>query len=138
MCFRILSVCFVSLFFAACDGQEKTSVINKTTEIISKVPEVKTAPEQVIEKPIQLKPRPALNLSVDDISIDQDNRDYVFNLDKESAETNSQLFETLSRDQAESSYNLSGKILTDEEKIDNKEYLDSIEGLQINIEGNFQ
>jgi hypothetical protein len=33
---------------------------------------------------------------------------------------------------------LSGEVLTDEEKIDSKEYIDSIDGVQINIEGSFE
>jgi hypothetical protein len=132
MCFRILSVCFVSLFFAACSGQEQTEAINKITE-------VKIVPKQATEKPIQQKPRPALKLSVDNISLDhQGNNDDIFNIEKESTETHSVTFETLTRDKKESDINVSGKLLTDEEKIDNKEYLDSIEGLQINIEGSFQ
>jgi len=96
-------------------------------------------PEQATEKSIQQKPRPALNLSVDNLSIDHQGKDEnIFNLDKEPAETQSNLFETLSKDKTEPGINVSGKLLTDEEKIDNKEYLDSVEGLQINIEGSFQ
>ena len=59
-------------------------------------------------------------------------------IDKEPTETQSDLFAILNKDQKESDVNVSGKLLTNEEKIDNKEYLDSIEGLQINIEGSFQ
>jgi len=146
MCYRILSTCFVCLFFAACDGQEQTEAINKTTEVISKpteviskTTEVKIVPEQATEKSIQQKPRPALNLSVDNLSIDYQGKDEnIFNLDNEPTETQSDLFETLSKAKTESDVNVSGKLLTDEEKIDNKEYLDSVEGLQINIEGSFQ
>ena len=146
MCFRTLSACLICLFFAACDGQEQAEAINKTTEVISKPSDivskttvVKTAPEQAPEKPIQQKPRPVLNLSVDNISIDhQRNDDDIFNIDKEPTQAHSVTFETLTRDKKEPNINLSGKLLTDEEKIDNKEYLDSVEGLQINIEGSFQ
>ena len=139
---RILSACFICLFFAACDRQEKTSVINKTTdvvskttEVISKTTEVKTAPEKAMQKIT----RPPLNLSIDDISIDhQGNDDDVLNIDKEPNETLSDTFSTLSRNQAEPDISFSGKIFTDEEKLENKEYLDSIDGVQINIEGSFQ
>jgi hypothetical protein len=124
---KLISTSFICLFLAACDGQEQTVAINKTTEI-----------KIVPEKTLQQKPRPALNLTIDDISIDQENQDDVFNLDKELTETHSDTFKTLTRDQAESNYNLSSKMLTDEEKIDNKEYMDAVDGLQINIEGSFQ
>lgn len=135
---RILSACFICLFIAACDRQEETSVTNKTTEVISKPTEVKITPEQATEKATQQKTRPALNLSIDNIPLDhQEKNEDLFNKDKEPTETQSELFETLNRGQTESDINVSGKLLTDEEKIDNKEYLDSVEGLQINIEGSF-
>ena len=132
MCFRTLSTCLICLFFAACDGQEQTETINKTTEVIrkpsdivSKTTEVKTAPEQATKKPIQQKPRPVLNLSVDNISLDhKENNDDIFNIGKEPTETHSDTFKTLSRDQTEHDINVSGKLLTDEEKIDNEEYLE--------------
>lgn len=124
----ILNVFFICLFFAACSGQEQTEAINKT-------PEVKIAPE----KSTKQKTRPALNLSIDNISIDhQKNDDDIFNKDKEPTVTQSELFEILNRDQTDSDINMSGKFLTDEEKIDNKEYLDSVDGVQINIEGSFE
>lgn len=124
----ILNVIFICLFFAACTGQEQTEAINKTTD-------VKMAPDKATKKKI----RPALNLSVDNISIDhQRNDDDIFNKDKEPAVTQSELFEILNREQAKSDINMSGKLLTDEEKIDNKEYIDSVDGVQINIEGSFQ
>lgn len=136
---RILSACFICLFITACDGQDKTSVTNKTTEVINKPTVVKITPEQATEKATQQKTRPAINLSIDNILLDhQENDNDVFNKDKEPTETQSELFETLNRDQKERDINLSGKLLTDEEKIDNKEYLDSVEGLQINIEGSFK
>ena len=144
---RILSACFICLFFVACDRQEKTSDINKTPKVVSKAPEVisktaevetaevKTAPE----KAMQQIARPPLNLSINDISIDhQGNDDDILNIDKEPKETLSDTFSTLSRNQAEPDISFSGKIFTDEEKLENKEYLDSIDGVQINIEGSFK
>ena len=132
---RILSTCFICLFFAACGEQEKTSVINKTTEV--KTPETPTKKEA--KKSIQQKARPALNLSIENVPLDNQESDKdIFNEDKEPTDTQSELFDTLNRKQTESDINLSGKVLTDEEKIDNEEYLDSIDGLQINIEGSFE
>jgi len=125
---RILSVIFICLFFAACSEKEQTDANSKTTEVkIS--PEKATKPETM----------PALKLSVDDITIDhQINDDDILNSNNQPAETQSELFEILNRDQTESDINLSGKVLTDEEKIDKKEYLDSVDGVQINIEGSFE
>ena len=85
-----------------------------------------------------IKARPAINLSVDNMHIDHhiNNNNFV-NTGKEPTEKNNALFETLSKNHIESKINLSGKLLTDEDKVENKEYLESVNGVQINIEGNF-
>lgn len=130
---RILSACFICLFFTACSEKEKTEVINKP-EVINTPGQVKIVPE----KAVQQKPRPTLNLSLDHISIDlQKNDKDIFNSNKEPTEAHSETFKILSKDQSESDTKLSGTMFTDEEKIDNEEYLDSIDGVQINIEGSF-
>lgn len=85
-----------------------------------------------------IKARQALNLSIDSISVDQQrNDDNTFDEDIALKENNSALFETLSRNKVDDEINVSGKLITDENKLANKEYLDSIDGLQINIEGSF-
>jgi len=135
---KILSLCFICLFIAACDKQKQPEVINKTVvnkTSVNKTIEVKTMPEKAIQK----KTKPALNLSIDKISIDpQRNDEDIFNSNKEPTESHSEIFKTLSRDQAESNTKVSGEMYTNQEKIDNEEYLDSIDGVQINIERNFQ
>ena len=130
--YRILSACFICLFIAACDTQEHPAPVKIITEI-------KTAPEKTAkQKTATIKTRPAFNLSIDNIPIDhQRNNDNIFNEDKESKEKTTALFETLSKNQIEPNINLSGKLLTDENKLENKEYFESVDGLQINIEGNF-
>jgi len=132
MHFRILSVCFICLFSTACEKQKQPEVINKP--VINKPSEVKTAPEKVVQK----KAVPALNLSIDNTSIElQNNENGIFNRDKEPTQAHSKIFKTLNKEQSESDTSWSGKIFTDQEKIDNKEYRNSIDGVQINIEGNF-
>ena len=158
---RILSVCFICFLIAACDTQEQTTPVKTATEIKT-VPE-KTTPEKIApEKTAKqktttmkarpeislsidnmhidhhIKARPAINLSVDNMHIDNhiNNNNFV-NTGKEPTEKNNALFETLSKNHIESKINLSGKLLTDEDKVENKEYLESVNGVQINIEGNF-
>ena len=135
MRYRLISTAYICLLLVACNGQEQVETETKTeTEVINKTTEIKTVPE----KTLQQKPRPAINLLIGDITIDQENQGNIFNLNKELTETPSDTFETLTRSQAEPNYSFSGKIFTDEEKIDNKEYLDAVDGLQINVEGSFQ
>lgn len=129
---RILSTCLIYFFITACSSQEQAVTVKKTSEI-------KTAPENtVIHKTSTVITRPALNLSIDNFTAEQVSNDgAIINKDKEATEETDALFKTLSKNQIESRVNLSGKLLTDENKLENKEYLDSVDGVQINIEGNF-
>jgi len=134
---RILSIFLICLSVAACNTQEQALPIKNTTEKII-VPQ-KVAPEKTADqKPATMKTRPILNLSIDNMHVDQHiNDDDFLNTDKEPAENNNTLFKTPGKNQIEPRISLSGKLFTDEEKVKNKEYLDSVDGLQINIEGNF-
>lgn len=67
----------------------------------------------------------------------QNNDDDFLNTDKYASEKNTTLFKKLSKNQIEPRTNLSGNIITDKDKFANKDYLDSVEGMQINIEGSF-
>lgn len=79
-----------------------------------------------------------MNLSIDNMPVQhQVNNDNFLNTDKESTENNNILFKKLSKNQIEPGINLSGNLITDKDKVANKEYLDSVEGMQINIEGSF-
>ena len=120
--FKFLSACFICLFIAACDTQQPPSPLIQTTE-------PQTAPEDT---------RPPLDLSIDNIRIEQPNTNAVFLNDKTATEENSELFKTLSKDQTEANIDISGKLLTDAEKLENKEYIDAVEGVQINVEGSFK
>ena len=83
--------------------------------------------------------QPKLNLSIDSIPADhQSNTSSTFTNDSQATENNSALFKTLSKQNTGPDINLSGKVLTDSDRLDNKEYLDSVDGVQINIEGNFE
>lgn len=129
---RILSICLICLSVAACNPQEQTAGVNKATEITT-VPE-KTA----IQKPTTIKTRPVMNLSIDNMPVQhQVNDDNFLNTDKKSTENNNLLFTKLSKNQIEPGINLSGNLITDKDKVANKDYLDSVEGMQINIEGSF-
>ena len=100
---------------------------------------VKAAPEQITKQETGIvEIKPALNLSIDDLPIaHQIHDDDFLNTVKEPKEKNNTLLKTLSKNRTESSITFSGKLFMDEDKFDNEEYLDSIDGLQINIEGKF-
>ena len=79
-----------------------------------------------------------MNLSIDNMPVQhQVNDDNFLNTDKKSTENNNLLFTKLSKNQIEPGINLSGNLITDKDKVANKDYLDSVEGMQINIEGSF-
>ena len=125
--FQILKTCLICLFIAACDTQEQTTPIKKAAEI-------QTAPE----KSAPQIAKPTLDLSIDNIAIEHPSNGAIFLNNKIPTEKNSELFETLNKEQAEANIDISGKIYTDEEKLKDKEYLDSVEGVQINVEGKFE
>ena len=128
---RILTASCICFFIAACDKQEQATAAENKTEIKT---EIKTTPEKITTG----KTRPPLNLSIDKIPVEHKNKnDINFVKDKEHTEQNTALLKILSKDKTEANINLSGKLLTDENKLEDKEYLDSVDGIQINIEGNF-
>ncbi len=119
----ILKACLICLCITACESQQPPSPVIKTTE-------PQTAPE---------KTHLPLDLSIENIAIESlKNNDAAFLNDKMPTEENSKLFETLNKEQTEPNIDISGKIFTDEEKLKDKEYLDSVEGVQINVEGKLE
>ena len=164
---RILSACFICFFIAACNTQKKTTPVKKTTEIKTaadiktvseKTAAEKIAPEKTAKQKTtivkarhvinlsidnmhidhHIKARHAINLSVDNIHIDHHiNNNNFLNTGKEPTEKNNALFETLSKNDIEPRINLSGKLLTDKGNVENKQYFESVNGVQINIKGNF-
>lgn len=158
----MLSACFICFFIAAYNTQNKTTAVKTTTEIKT-VPDIKTVSEKIApEKTAQqktttmkarheinlsidnmhidhhIKVRHAINLSLDNIHIDVHiNNNNFLNTGKVPTEKNNALFETLSNNDIEPRINLSGKLLTDKDRVENKQYLESVNGVQINIKGNF-
>lgn len=141
---RILSACFICFFIAACDKYDQPIAVNTATEIKA-VPETTVIQKADVQNADQHKPakqktttisaRPALKLSIGSIPVEHKVNDHNFlSNDRESTEINNVLFETLNNNQGKSSVNLSGKLLTNQDKLDNKQYLDSVDGVQINIE----
>lgn len=164
---RILSACFICFFIAACNTQNKATAVKTTTEIKTvpdiktvseKIAPEKTAPEKTAQhKTTKMKARHEINLSIDNMHIDHHikvrhainlsldnihidvhiNNNNFLNTGKVPTEKNNALFETLSNNDIEPKINLSGKLLTDKDRVDNKQYLESVNGVQINIKGNF-
>ena len=86
------------------------------------------------EKPITAVDQPEkikLDLSLDNISTEKES-----NNNEPLIEKNSALFEKLSDNKTEAEISVSGKLYTDKTK--DKDYLKSVDGAQINIQGNFE
>ena len=139
---RILSICLICLAVAACNTQEQVTPVNKTTDRMM-VPEKVDTEKAVSEKTADKKrhvmnTRPALNLSINNMHIDQHvEDDNYLSTGKEPSANTDALFKTPAKNQMEPRVNLSGKLFTDEDKVKNREYLDSVDGVQINIKGTF-
>jgi len=131
------------LFFTACEQQKQTEMITPAVQVpavqVNEKPDVShIGSENNTTKVIQKKPLPTLNLSIDNLSIENENTEKNFFKGAENpVERHSQTFNTLSKEAAKSNTHISGNILTNSEKLDNKEYINSLDGVQINIKGNF-
>ncbi len=123
---RIFYTCIACLLITACDPQEPTTPVKATSEI-------KAVPNAVPEKA-----KPALNLSIDSKFLEHqiDNSELFINNDAPT-EKNTDLFNTLNKEQAEPSINFSGEFLTDKQADENTDLLQSVDGIQIEIEGSF-
>lgn len=116
---KILTPIFICLCITACDTQqtaapaEKNSPINEVTE----------------------KARQPLDLSLEHLPVEaQQKTDALLINQNETTEENSDLFNLLNRDKAEPRIKLSGRLFADETRLEEKDYLNAIEGALINIE----
>lgn len=144
---RILGTCIICTFLAACEPQDYPAAVKTTTGIIT-APAKTDTQKTDRQKPEGQKPakqqkatievRPALKLTIDSLPVESQRNDNNFlNENGALSELNNELYEKLNNKNVHPGVNLSGKLLTNEDKLDSKEYLDSVDGLQINIKGNF-
>lgn len=137
----ILSICLICLHVTACDNQKTGPAVELTAETTT---EIKTAPVIATHEATEQtetateKKRQAVKLSIHDLAIDDpiDNEKSLYTGDEPTG-TGSSLFGTPHKNSNEPVINLSGKLFTDDDKLENRDYLNSIEGIQINIKGSF-
>ena len=130
---RTLCSCLVFLFITACDSQAQITPVKKLTEIkltpIETLTKVSTVPQQS---------RPLLNLSIDHISLEnQKNTDDTFINDYVRTKNSSALFSDLKKKQPEHSLSISGELLIDKNVDESKDFLESVNGIKINVQGSF-
>ena len=89
------------------------------------------------ENNVTRKNRP-INLSIDGLHDDHQlqNKNFL-NTESQPIENNN-MPATSDKNKTKSGINLNGKLFTDDDKLETKDYLNSIDGLQINIEGRFR
>ncbi len=132
----ILSVCLISLYLSACDTQGLNTPVGKAIEIKA-TPEI-TAHEKIAETEAStLKQKHPMKLSID-LPVDSQvqNKNFL-SAGSEPTEGNNSLFSAPKKNNADPGINLSGKVFTDDNKLENKDYLNSLDGVQINIKGSF-
>ena len=132
----ILSICLISLFLTACDTQGQNTPVGKATEM-------KTAPEKTVHEEIAetkastLKKRQPMKLSIDLPVDSQLSNKNILSAGSEPTEGSNSLVSTPHKTNVDPGINLSGKVFTDDNKLENKDYLNSLDGVQINIKGSF-
>ncbi len=130
---RTLCGCCIFLFITACDTQTQIAPVKKLTEIKTRSIETPTNVSAVSQQS-----RPLLNLSIDDISFEnRKNNENMFISDYYRIEKKSALFNELSRKQPEHNFNVSGELLTDKSVDETNDFLKSVNGIQINVQGSF-
>jgi hypothetical protein len=84
-----------------------------------------------------LKKRHPMKLSID-LPVDSQVKNKNFlSAGSEPTEGSNSLFRSPQKNNADPGINLSGKVFTDDNKLENKDYLNSVDGVQINIKGSF-
>ena len=78
-----------------------------------------------------------MKLSIDLPVDSQVNNKNILGAGSEPMEGSNSLFSTSHKTNVDPGINLSGKVFTDDTKLENKDYLNSLDGVQINIKGNF-
>ncbi len=133
----ILGVFLLCISVSACNKQEQNTAIEKTA-VIEAAPVIPKHEKSAEEKNGTVKSRPAINLSIDDIHADhQLQKKNFLNTERQPMENNN-IPGTSHKNKTEPGINLSGKLFTNEDKLETKDYLNSVDGLQINIEGKFR
>jgi len=91
----------------------------------------------VEENKVTPKNRP-INLSIDGLHDDnQLHNNNFLNTERQPMENNN-MPGTSDKNKTKPGINLSGKLFTDDDKLESKDYLNSVDGLQINIESKFR
>ena len=81
---------------------------------------------------------PALNLSIQGLTDNGTGVEDIIGADRHLTDNTKQQAQKLTSKKTDDGVKLSGKIFTDQAMIENKQYLDSVDGIQVNIEGNFR
>ena len=118
---RYISLSLACLFLVACDAQQPNIALPEK-------PEIK---KQTETKPASSKPGQSLDLSIDNITIEDGIKADGF------LNENSDLFNKLSKKPKSSELSISGDLLTDKDKANDGSYLKSVDGAHINIKGSF-
>lgn len=136
--FRTLCSCFIYLFITACNTQGHTAFVEKRTELEAAPIE---SPEKVHVVSQQVAPqqaRPKLDLSIDNLSFDdKKNSGDLFIYNKVRAAESSDLFDRINKKQHESGINFSGELLTNKNVDETSGLLNSLDGVQIEVQGRF-
>ncbi|MBT8120101.1 MAG: hypothetical protein KJN89_10330 [Gammaproteobacteria bacterium] len=133
----ILGVFLLCITVSACNKQEQATSIEKAA-VIEAAPVIPKHEKSAVEKTGTAKNRPAINLSIDDLHADHQLQNKNFLNTESQPMENNNIPETSYKNKTKPGINLSGKLFTDEDKLETKDYFNSVDGLQINIEGKFR
>jgi hypothetical protein len=144
--FRLFAVTLIGISISSCGSHDqpgagamkpvKAQVSEPAAKPVSNDPETATAQPDRQSSTVEGK-KPALDLSLENLADDKVDNGINLDTDQRFTEEDSPLAATLNKKKPATGVKLGGKLFTDDTKLENKQYLDSLEGVQVNIEGNF-
>ena len=132
--YHTLAICFLSLFISACNQQDQSARLDTAP---ADKPDIQVQATAPVGQALPETHMPALKLTIDDITSDQDAPFADLDFDSLTASETDEPGSQMNSKKDEQRVKLSGKVFTDQTRIENKEYLQSVDGLQLNIEGKF-
>jgi len=147
---RILIASFMVAFISSCnepaqsthtgispDAEQVSGTEHKGSkppeDIAPRTTDTQNSRTQITQTPVA---KPALNLSIEGLTDNE--ADIENHTDRHFTDSTEEQAQKLTRKKTDDGVKLSGKLFTDQGMIDNKQYLDSVDGIQVNIEGNFR
>jgi len=133
----ILLILFISVLVTSCNESAQTTNTD-TAATIEQATIVKKVEKIAMQKTTAPRPKTALKLSISDIEDTPDTDEVNVTTNQNVTNELELQAQKLTSKHKDDGIKFSGKLLTDEVKVANREYLNSVDGAMLNIKGSFR